>query len=680
MEDVQHDDDEENGVITYQGDDDSFEDADGKPVHDYLYDYISSRLSQGRTTFNQHGIEVPKYGSSMEEISQFYYANNQFIESKRDKYEAYNRRTFDKYGRDYVDRKGNAQMYPKMYGDRLLSHVRSLGSHDAKRKTNTVAVLAVDTKRLAPTERKRFIDNAVHTKKLRIEDVMYEKEIYENLRYHIRHQDKGLKCIAHDLFIMKHYNNMRVNSTNSNNANITSILASGVSGTGKTQLVDVMRSLYHMEKGGINEKCYVELRFGNVSDGSHRNKINGAGSGFVGSENKCLVDNLVQALHFISLKEAEGNTTQNVIFVFLDEVCKPKPEVEILSSLNSLLSNGRLERASSSDVKLQFVLPDDVVMIVYSTANYGAKQIMAKGLTPKYYKHAKELILQDMKHKKTKDEDISRLGLLVPFFALSDDQATDVLKFNIDCYFDDNHNQFPFTMESEDRARFISYFFEGNYVREQGLRTLCKMMEKELCNIIVRYKYEEITSDHVKPVLKFQTIKNNAFVSRLKEDDDTNYPGLTDALQDDTNEENLEECLEVDADIGMFLLCHEKLKVPSITIVPPQISLVCPEIDVPYIYDDYIAPETQSSKRSYNTNDESTKPNKRARIENSITTGEETISYDSYYDGDCDDNELIMCQGKCKAMKNQRLFIKTYKDRNGILKSTKMSKCSSCRK
>lgn len=598
-------------IATYQGDDDSFEDSEGKPHHNFLFHYISVKICEDKYTIDENERRVPKRTPSMEELASFYCLNKKLIEEKKNKYRLYNLRTYNKEGTDYIDYRNNGKVYNQYYKSQLdsfinqyeeqrLERLERLRKKKTKNTTTTENVIIQQPiKENNKEERMKQLKLSIINKTLRLEDVEEEKELIEYFSYHIKFQDRAIRVIAHDIFVMKYSAVKSTSLSRKNNINISSIIACGTSGIGKTELMKLIRPLFHMEEGGTNEICFIQYCFGNITNPSHLNVIHGPGSGYKDSEKPCLVDKLDSAKDFIyktnnividnrnndesidqeEEEEEESNSSikdnsiikPNVIIVFIDELCKPKEDINVLNPFNSILSSGILQRSSDD---LTFKLPTDITLLFYFTANYGADAIIHMPI--KNYNTAKQYIEKDMRRRSVQECDIARLGKIVPFFPLSEEEARIIIRFNIDSYFDDD-DEYPFIMDSEDRDRFICYYFQGNYTKQHGIRNLSRWIEKELQSNLITQNHNifEYTKKNTpkplinpKPKLHFHVIDYNSYISSI--DTMKDYPVITNSLAYGMNSDNLNDILEEKSNIGYFMLCHDSLHFPCINIAQPQ--------------------------------------------------------------------------------------------------------------
>lgn len=554
-DDIVEDDDNNNNNAN--DDEDSFEDMDNIPRFTFLYEYIESKVVNGVFVVNANGYSEAKKTASVEEIGIYYCTHPAFIREKRAKYEAYNARLRRTLCKDYIYSAANEKHYTfigrpveRYIRQHEAEYIDPIASH---RKHGSLWLASSKAaQKESKEERAARINEAIHTRTLRIEDVNTEKELYDYFAYHIRHQRHATRAIAHAIFSMK--SNITHEGDSEQNANIRSILASGVSGTGKSAIIKLMLPLFRMEPGAVNEDCYAELRFGNVSDSSHRNAINGTGAGFEGMHEDCLVDHLEKARIAIEARGPSHSQQPNIILVFIDEICKPATEVRVLDSLNSLFAEGVLMRASGN---VTFRLPNNVKMLFYSTANYGEARIVNYDAR-RDYSRALEAIRYDMKRKKVRDCDISRIGEIVPFFAMQPEQARQIMKFNLDCYFNAKVPR-SFTMSEEDRVRFVDFYFDGNYTAAHGMRMPNKKLKQELEHIRTLQLQPGITTRAITttPSLHFDIITYTGFDHPIEELCHQ-YPILIKAMAcDEMNGENLLECIDAHANIGYASLCHQ---------------------------------------------------------------------------------------------------------------------------
>jgi hypothetical protein len=631
------------------GDDDSFEDVDGKPRFHFLWQYVSPKICGGRYVTNENGVEIQRTTATIQELATFYCTHRALIREKRARYKHYNRRIYKSHEKNFIAARGNKEIYATHFKKQLAAQIEryyatlpahleggtssssSSSSSEEEEKSRKSKKRTKQTKRVNPTkassstkrkramveredavpmvipkDRVQYIQRAIRTKTLRLEHVENEKELCDYFTHHLKGQDKSLRVISHEIFMIKSCDayDTEASRHKSGRAMITSILASGISGTGKSELITLIQPLFHMEPGGLNERCFVELRFGNITNVSHCSAITGPGPGYKDTEQPCLVDLLIAASDFILAKQkrakqfqlqqqqqqqeeeeeeeeeedgaerrkrssdlcnssSNSNRTPNVILVFIDELCKANADVGILNTFNSLLSAGVLQRGSGN---ITFRLPSGVTLFFYSTANFGADAILEERVG-RQYQLARTLIIDDMREHGVKECDLARLGDIVPFFPLSMSEAAAIMRLSVDNYFERMAEQVSrnarFEMASEDRVRLVAFYLEGSYMREQGVRQLCSKIEKELSHHVMRlaHKAKMTTASasgssngrRERATLQFIVIKYGDYVA-ASDGLLIDYPDMTLALSDETNSENLNDAQEAKADIGYFKL------------------------------------------------------------------------------------------------------------------------------
>lgn len=576
--------------MTPTGDDDSFEDAEGIPRYTFLYDYVTHKICEGMTQTNSNGFEEPKRGASTAELGLYYYTHRGLIKAKRDKYQAYNARKKKPMARDYIHTREGVSMN-SYTSDRIEQYIKDNDPDYEKFKTGgTMTITTMSASKLKKSinesieARRCRIEQAIRSKTLRIEDINTEKELINYFAYHIKFQENAIKSIAHTIFGMKYADVDTIRSDQ--NANIKSILASGVSGTGKSAMASLIRPLFHMEQGAINQHCYIELRLANYSDSSHRNAINGPGPGFEGMHETCLVDRLEAARLSIEQRGMATHAEQpNVILVFIDELCKPKSDVRVLDSLNSLLSDGILNRSSGN---ITFRLPNNCKLLFYSTANYGESEIVNFRDSRRNDRRAVLAIRRDMKYKGVQPCDIGRIGNIVPFFPLKPMEAREILRASMDHYFDRPRS---FRMLEEDRARFVDFYFTGNYTRAQGVRNPILTIQEELAHVhtLERYLYHTpipdtslLTNTSAIPptpiLLRFNILRHTEYAPHLTGVNDEDTPSVLGdlyepikiaCLRDDVDAGNIIDCVDTGSDIGYASLCQNNVPL-VVYIARPQ--------------------------------------------------------------------------------------------------------------
>lgn len=590
------DDDDEMTVQVTVGDDDSFEDANGQPRHNFLFQYATQRICVGQYEPNENGVELPRTVATQVELAQFYCENSVLIQTKRDKYSQYNNRMYNTHDTDFIGARGNNALYAKHFKPQLETSIRQYRETEMEKKKkqqHEPSPAKKNTYRVADTtpppplngkDRVRYIQQAIRNRTLRLEHVNDEKELCDYFTYHVRGQDKSLRIIAHEIFMVKlgacgggGGADCSVSEPASSPASIASILASGTSGTGKSELIRLIRPLFHMEPGGVNASCFVELRFGNITNVSHCSAITGPGPGYADADKPCLVDHLCAAADFIQRRITEvidgdeeaiepGYRPPQVIVLFIDELCKAKADVGILNTFNSLLSVGVMQRASGN---ITFHLPSGVTLLFYATANFGAESMMcamSRGASAGHnHNAAKTRIMMDMRRRKMQECDIARLGEIVPFFPLDMDEARGILRFNVDNFFESH----AFRMAEADRDRLVEFYLVANYVYAHGMHQVCRKINKELRFHVqsLFVKSRRAATGTLQFIVLPYTIYGSATDTLMSD-----YPDITRALSDETNSENLSDALQACADLGYFKLITNGGTAEHINIVLSQIT------------------------------------------------------------------------------------------------------------
>ena len=620
-DDEREEEEEDMVLLLPTGDDDSFEDANGQPRHKFLFQYATHRICAGQYTQNDNGVELPRTVATSSELAAFYCENDTLIQTKRDKYRHYNDRVYNTQDTDFTGARGNNALYAQHIKPQLELHIRKYNEAEAEKQRQTTGVsqqqqqqstgkkprkiksTPSDDKPPPPhcgKDRVLYIQNAIRSRTLRLEHVNDEKELCDYFTYHVRGQDKSIRVIAHELFMVKlgacGGGDQCTEPTSSSSPSIASILTSGTSGTGKSELIKLIRPLFHMEPGGANASCFVELCFGNITNVSHCSAITGPGPGYADADKPCLVDHLCAAADFIRgtgrnddaddddddddddtdtdkrrKRKVVASTTgetrpPQVIVLFIDELCKAKADVGILNTFNSLLSAGVMQRASGN---ITFRLPTGVTLLFYATANFGTDALMRgmlRGATGHNHNAAKTRIIDDMRSRKMQECDIARLGEIVPFFPLSMTEAHGILRFNVDSFFEGH----AFSMEKADRDRLVEFYLAGNYVYAHGMHQVCRKINKEL-----RFHVQSLfvkSNRAATGTLQFIVLPYalyGASTDTLMSDD---YPDIRRALSDETNAENLSDGLQACADLGYFKLISNGGTASYINIVLSQIT------------------------------------------------------------------------------------------------------------
>lgn len=401
--------------------------------------------------------------------------------------------------------------------------------------------------------------------------------IFDNLKYHVMYENIALMEIVKQLGTL---DRKPVAKT----PNIVRILASGIPGTGKTTCMHRVAHLFEMQRGGRNQACFIVFELGGCKDASHCNRMTGPGHGYTGFGSPCLVNQLQEALDHIRTRPALENEPK-VIALLLEEA--DKTINDIFDSLNSLLDRGEL---AMTDRSTRFILPDDVYLLVFITANYGASELDAMPQPNPNLTVAREIISRAMSANGVSDSNIRRMGIPVPFFGLARREAIETILSHLrhqeesQCV-EERHHYLSLLdqcgrLSEEDLRHFVEYCVDGIYVREQGISRPIEFITKELnSNTYIQNSYlsslvrnhecsvKALLSGKEPPVLSFHRIEYEEGMSLealVKQ-----YPMIGKALYSQFNRITLDMCLESGLPIAYFCLTLPHLELSNISILSP---------------------------------------------------------------------------------------------------------------
>ena len=213
---------------------------------------------------------------------------------------------------------------------------------------------------------------------------------------------------------------------------------SGVSGSGKTQTVDSVRSLLGMRSGGPNEAQYVFIDGSTLSDETQVNNLTGAAPGLVGyQDGHSIADRLNRALNkpaVLSTLAARKKALTVVVapyvpprFVMLviDELDKVSPD--FLKAINGLIETGNYATPNNS---VRFDRPPETSLIMMFTCNYGEEKIAQMAL--RNDEEAESFIQEAMRDDGVPPYTIGRLGDIFPYYALAPEALHELLGHRIE--------------------------------------------------------------------------------------------------------------------------------------------------------------------------------------------------------------------------------------------------------
>jgi hypothetical protein len=409
--------------------------------------------------------------------------------------------------------------------------------------------------------------------------------ILEYLSKHIMFQIKGVMNLTTRLFLAK-----STPIPGLKQILITTI--AGATGCGKSDAARKIATLLKMDKGQENEKHFIYYTFGNLSQKSSHNIIAGVSQGYVGfNHSRTLVDKLVAAKDYQRIqkeKQTKNKITDDdeiaslypkIIYVFIDEFDKAGPS--IMDSLNSLFAEGYLK--SLTDDRIVFELPQQTTLFICLTTNFASEDFIKNPNMG--YSVAIECINNDMRAKGYTDWDRSRLGLIIPFFAIDEKNAHTILKAKLKLLMKQNiarHSQYTkecFIMSDEDQNALVSYCVQKGYSQRSGLRQSVLLLTEELTS------NSELQQSHLEqyvdkqyiplmppPQLKFNSIKYKESLNTetLRKEN----PDIGDALEDKYNQITIEQCLESGSSIDYLSLTHNAMTKKFVGILTPIIATI----------------------------------------------------------------------------------------------------------
>ena len=267
-------------------------------------------------------------------------------------------------------------------------------------------------------------------------ETVVTKNIYEmnpvELYDAISHKLKGQDETIHKLVAIIYPFNKMVKKEGDTNPLILPILLSGVSGTGKTETVNILKYLYQ-----TYGDRYIKFSLTKITDETQVNQILGAGPGLEGFGNgENIPEKLLRAIGRPSIKRREDEsektfagrklkegeefdkrhaTPPKTIILHFDEL--NQAHHEFLKLFLSFFDDGTLSASDGST----FVLPDETRIIVIFTANYAEEAIL--NLSPHHHFQEACLAIENaMEEGKITKASIGRFcGNILPYFKLPEE-------------------------------------------------------------------------------------------------------------------------------------------------------------------------------------------------------------------------------------------------------------------
>lgn len=402
---------------------------------------------------------------------------------------------------------------------------------------------------------------------------MTSKQIRKHLSFHVRNHDRNIMEIAHGLSPISQPIQAGTNL-------FLKFVFAGSTGIGKTDLINHIAHLCHMQPGGEYRKCHIELNFATCLDKGHANIITGPGPGYAGCDEPCLVDHLLDAVDFLNEKEKEiaergGERRVKIIMLEINEM--DKGTLSIFTALNSFLNNGHIK----SHRNRNFTLPPDVFLIMCACSNFASDYFRSlPPYAPKNYAEATDKIVAAMKEKGLPEWDIARLGRPIPFFPINKVEAKEIIRFKLRELISKqalyiHRIRMSMSMRDNTQDDFIDHIMDNLYDRNAGnIRQILERLQKEITfNLTTQREFLEENLEvsipvplRKRPELVFQRISYEKLAA-ISRSNLTMASFLSDAYlkerdrSHDLNESNLSECLAAKCDIAFFVLdCGDIIK------------------------------------------------------------------------------------------------------------------------
>ena len=412
---------------------------------------------------------------------------------------------------------------------------------------------------------------------------MTSNEIFRYLSHHIRNHEKNLLEIAH---VLSQVNQPIQEATDQ----FLKMVFCGSSGIGKTDLIRHIALLCGVQRGGEYEKCHISLDFATCLEKGHANIITGPGPGYIGCEEPCLVDRLIDAKDFIQEMEQREEMNEDekngrykkrqrpkIILLEINEM--DKGTLNLFTALNGFLNNGCI----SSHRDRHFVLPPDVFIIMCACSNFADDYF--KSLPDATYRahnrtEASIKIKESMASNGLKEWDIVRLGTVMPFFPINKNDTREIVRFKLreviaqrGLYVE--HIRMSLSMSDDSQDCFVDHLMDNMYTSTGGIRGIIYTMKRQLAfNLTTQREFIEKYIDASvpvplakRPMLVFQCVyyenilkankKQNVTMAALNKDF---YLKVRDRSHG-MNESNLADCLAIKCDIAYFVLdCDNVIK------------------------------------------------------------------------------------------------------------------------
>lgn len=249
------------------------------------------------------------------------------------------------------------------------------------------------------------------------------RQIEEILKSRVKEQDAAMRTISDNLYAAL---TTRESFAGPGKPRIYKMLFAGTSGCGKTETAQTIRYLLGMDPGYEYEAQYVDIDASTINNETQLGAQTGASPGLVGyGDTNTLAHRLNRALRLPRSTEDDTRRPQ-YIMLFIDEI--DKAHIGFLVLLNGLLDRGVFEAACGE----RFVLPQETILFVIFTANYGEAGIAS--MTMRLAPQGEMFVKQAMVEGQLRDNTIERMGRIVIFYPLGGDVLKKILMGRLEQY------------------------------------------------------------------------------------------------------------------------------------------------------------------------------------------------------------------------------------------------------
>lgn len=368
----------------------------------------------------------------------------------------------------------------------------------------------------------------------------YEQaKIKKRLRLTVLHQEIATEQISSTMAQIKQRRQDILQGRCRENRNIFITTLAGPSGVGKTETVLRCCHELGMDKGYANERNYIFLTGRSFNNETHNTAASGAGAGYEGHDEKksvadqlmaCLespLDALIKSLPKHSLERAkmeqkrrEGLLSDDppYICLFIDEF--DKAHSSFVQSVIGLFDTGRIKNSHGEE----FQLPRNTILVIFLAANYGAEALCR--LEDDHFSRAQSIIRGAMIERGLTSDMIGRMGTLIVFFKLSEENFIKILQNKLVVYMKTRNEQYAGQLgaiqcDDETRAFLIHHVLNTMYgdggVRV-GLKDLFNNLDTLFQDAISSLPVEEksLTVRQLSPPLALSAKSKTASATRAK--------------------------------------------------------------------------------------------------------------------------------------------------------------------